>query len=713
MKEGKRRGEILIALFIILSIFCIFLIYFMNFLAPISSESGINEWKMAGRYLNHTAYDGVDFTLIPGLNKTNFSDPEFGTSTTVPAIANGYAYVTCLGSYVYQLNASNVSQMIAKYQTSASTYQSSPAVTDKYVYVGVLGKNFYQLNASDISQKIANFSGLGSSQGSPAVANGYVYVHTLTPNALYQLNASNVSQQIANHTTIGFSDGTPAVAGNYVYTTDSVGIVYQLNASNVSQQIANFTNTSACTSFPADNSPIVYRDSLYTCTDQGLYQLNASNVSQTVNFLYIMDYMNFECLTPAIANGYLYTSVDRYVYQLNILNISQKIARYNTGSPIAAMATVTPTSVYISAANNYIYQLNASNVSKYIASFYVGTYSSIGFAHAKNYLYFGSAQSSPYNLIYQINATNISIVSEGCTENWTCDDWGECLESGYQYRDCNDLNGCGTIIHRPDRWRSCGTEEEIEPGTSPGQPSVTTGASSLIPNEPTEIQIDNSQIDITSLSVNVKETVHKTSFTIQKLSESKAVLKARLPTGEVYQAVEIIPMGVTDENIVNTTIKYRVNKTWLTQNNLALDVANNKIKTDSPFSIGDMTLYRRQNNSIDYFPFKAKFVGQDSKYYYFSSTSPGFSTFIVFFSKYECLPGTKRCFDNNIQLCMGNSTWLIEKRCLYGCTDGECTFSEAFSSMVRLFPYSLIITIISVSIVLVLYLIWKRIKRKK
>jgi hypothetical protein len=57
------------------------------------------------------------------------------------------------------------------------------------------------------------------------------------------------------------------------------------------------------------------------------------------------------------------------------------------------------------------------------------------------------------------------ITEEECLESWSCSDWGPCLPSGVQYRDCIDLNQCGTTEERPETQRECTyhEREETEP----------------------------------------------------------------------------------------------------------------------------------------------------------------------------------------------------------------------------------------------------------
>ena len=281
-----------------------------------SESASLFEWRMFGRYLNHTAWDGTTFYKIPTLNTANFSSTVQIYSS--PAIANGYLYIGSRSSRVYQRNASNISQSIASYLTT-NEIQSSPAVANGYVYIGNLDGKIYQLNSTNVSQKFENYTTGGAIYSSAAVANGYLYIGS-DNGMIYQLNATNISQKIENYTTggaIGFS--SPAVANGYVYIGSSDNSAYQLNATNVSQKFENYTTGDDIRASPAVSNGYLYIGSL----DNKVYQLNASNISLKVeNFTTANDVYS----SPAIANGYLYVAGYAFspIYQLNATNISQK-----------------------------------------------------------------------------------------------------------------------------------------------------------------------------------------------------------------------------------------------------------------------------------------------------------------------------------------------------------------------------------------------------
>lgn len=48
---------------------------------------------------------------------------------------------------------------------------------------------------------------------------------------------------------------------------------------------------------------------------------------------------------------------------------------------------------------------------------------------------------------------NLDLESD-CEEDWFCEDWGECID-GFENRECEDLNYCGTVEDRPILERDC------------------------------------------------------------------------------------------------------------------------------------------------------------------------------------------------------------------------------------------------------------------
>ncbi|MDY6788404.1 MAG: PQQ-binding-like beta-propeller repeat protein, partial [Candidatus Nanohaloarchaea archaeon] len=316
---------------------------------PLTSDSGPGEWRMFHRYLNHTGFINTTGPMIGGGNTTTFRTGDTIQESS-PAVVNGFVYVGSNDNSVYQLNASNVSQMIANFSTGGDV-KSSPAVANGYVYVGSQDNNLYQLNASNVSDRIAEFAtGDNIEYSSPSVYNGYVYFGSFYKR-IYQLNASNVSDMEANFSTGSSIFSSPAVANGYVYIGSDDKKVYQLNASNVSQKISSFKTGDWVRSSPAVANGYVYVGSF----DNSVYQLNASNVSDMeANF----STGNIVISSPAVTGNSVYTGdAGGNVYQLNASNVSDKFGELNIGSQLRSSPTVLDGFVYIGSYDNNLYKL--------------------------------------------------------------------------------------------------------------------------------------------------------------------------------------------------------------------------------------------------------------------------------------------------------------------------------------------------------------------
>jgi len=241
--------------------------------------------------------------------------------------------------------------------------------------------------------------------------------------------------------------------------------------------------------------------------------------------------------------------------------------------------------------------------------------------------------------------------------------------------------------------QTTGGENETPGGTPSGGGSLPT-TQTFNPSTPTEILINNSQLDLVKIIIEVLETVSGASFSVTKLDIPNINEEIGVASGKLYQAFNITAKGITKEKIANVTIDFKVNKTWLSQNN----------GTSS-----DIRLYRKENSSANWNILLTTLKNQDDNYYHYSAFSPGFSTFVVFFGKYDCQPGVLRCYSEQTQLCLGNSTWLITEKCKFGCEDGKCIKTAPQSVII----YTLMIAIISVAIIITSYLILTRIFGKK
>lgn len=215
-----------------------------------------------------------------------------------------------------------------------------------------------------------------------------------------------------------------------------------------------------------------------------------------------------------------------------------------------------------------------------------------------------------------------------CNELWTCSSWSSCI-NGNKTRTCSDYNLCGTNNTRPILTQNCTANQTvITPanqtlnntgalGTEGIGTKITQNITVVTPIAPAVITINDAQIYLTKITLNVKESIESASVTITKVNVlSNATLAMGLPSGQFYQAFRVDTSGVNSSNIANVTIEFKVNKAWLTGKN----------GTSST-----VRLYRRLDTSSQWNNLATSLTDQDSQYYYFTSVSPGFSTFAIFF----------------------------------------------------------------------------------
>ena len=205
--------------------------------------------------------------------------------------------------------------------------------------------------------------------------------------------------------------------------------------------------------------------------------------------------------------------------------------------------------------------------------------------------------------------------------------------------------------------------------------------------------INNSKLDLIKIIVDVLEAVSGASFSVKEIDIPNINEEIGI-SGILYQAFNITAKGITNSQIKDVTLDFKVNKTWLFQNN---------------GSSSDIRLHRKENSSAQWETLLTNLDDDDDDYYYYSAISPGFSTFVVFFGEYECQPGANRCYNEQSQLCLGNSTWLITEKCRFGCENGKCIKTAPQSIII----YTIVIAIISIVIIITSYLILTRILGKK
>jgi len=274
---------------------------------------------------------------------------------------------------------------------------------------------------------------------------------------------------------------------------------------------------------------------------------------------------------------------------------------------------------------------------------------------------------------YNFDNINYDYLPLVCHESWSCSDtWGECINN-QQTKVCTDSNLCQTYHFKPvEETQSCGGAKVATSSSSGGEVTVYKSLEATSEVNSLEVLFDNSNISLVGINLNIKTEIENGSIILTTLNDNRTILQTGLPLGKLYQAFEILFANVSSAEIVNATLDFRINKTWLTENNISFHHKETSFWLVQNDIVGNIKLYRNPNGGNEWVPLTTEYLKEDNSYYYFSSYSLGFSTFAVFFSKYDCLPNSARCADNQVQLCLGNSTWLVTETCSDVCKSGKC-----------------------------------------
>ena len=200
----------------------------------------------------------------------------------------------------------------------------------------------------------------------------------------------------------------------------------------------------------------------------------------------------------------------------------------------------------------------------------------------------------------------------------------------------------------------------------------------ITPNQPVEMIIDDPEIDLTKITITTTETVSDASLKITKVD---AVSIADLEIGglgDTYQSFKIETIGINDTNIKEAIIEFKVNKTWIDEQGGTSD---------------EISLYRKNETTSEWNSLATNLIDNDSDYYYFSATSPGFSIFVVVIDLSAC---------NNNDVCE-TEVGEDESNCPNDC---KVIFGEkGFFETIKSYLWSGIILVLVIVVILVVLIV--------
>jgi PGF-pre-PGF domain-containing protein len=121
-------------------------------------------------------------------------------------------------------------------------------------------------------------------------------------------------------------------------------------------------------------------------------------------------------------------------------------------------------------------------------------------------------------------------------------------------------------------------------------------------------------VPISEIDVEVKNAVTNVQIAVTKTDAAPATVSIAAP-GTVYAYFNIEKINVDDANVNKITIKFKVEKSWITSNNI---------------DVGTITMNRYVNGT--WVALTTKLVSSNG-YYYFEAESPGLSVFVVIAQK--------------------------------------------------------------------------------
>ena len=704
-------------------------------------------------YFGGNSFDSTFYSLNATNGSLIWSYSQGSGFSASPAVADGTIYTGNMDLHIYALNATNGNHL---WNYSTTGYVSSPTVANGMVYFGCQDYNVYALNATNGS-KIWNYTGTNrfdgnSAESAPSISKGILYIGSIDNN-FYALNATT-GNPIWNYTTGYFITTSPASADNVVFAASQDNNVYGLNPSNGSL-IWSYSTGGGISS----SSPIIANNTLYLGSSDGKLYAFTTGAAAIGNYT-CSDYTSCStAITNAKAGDFIsmdasffcgeggtcltFTNKNNITFDckensLNSVNIGILLTNSNNNTRKNCIIKDDNKGIYLSGTsngnlfyNNFLMNtINYYNDTNGLITFFntsktTGTNIAGGIYIGGNF--WGASDLSGFSqtctdansdgicdssyLVDQLNSDYLPLL---CYESWTCSDWGDC-SGGIQTRTCTDNRGCGTTRNKPTESRTCSVGGHTAPtqsqgGAGGGSVTVYRPIINVTAFTPVQITINSTKMDLTGITLSLKKEVSNASMNITKVDQTEFLLFG-LPIGKLYQLFQLEPTGIESNDILNATLSFRINKTFLAENNITFHHRDNRYWLLQNDIVGNIAVYRMPTGASIWGPLVTNYTGEDNESYYFRAYTPGFSTFAIFFNKYDCLPNSARCSENNVQICLGNATWLVTDHCSDTCENGKCTSSFYKSGQFHFLVSTIVIGI--VTIVLILLFSKKKVKEKK
>ena len=424
------------------------------------------------------------------------------------------------------------------------------------------------------------------------------------------------------------------------YNSSSVLIDYnETNSSGLTKkfELTEYVNTGGTRSYWT-NYTLYANDSNYT------YNNYTSSVNFTTNIQITVNMTEIDKIPPQIFNV---TNGSVYATQAYVM--------WNTSEP--ANSTI----LFGTNQNSLINNITNSSL--------VVSHNLTAYPLTKNTTYFYNVTSC--DAAGNCNSSGTyNFTTLDCTENWTYSDWSSCI-AGYQSREAEDLNNCGTTDNRSALAQTCTLDSGTGGGGSSTTPSTQNKTYSVLyvtitPTEGAILTVNKEEIGIKQVNIFVKNPVSNVRVTVTKL-DSQPTSVTHSVKGNLYQFLDMTATNLEETNILDVKVQFKVKKSWLSDNNV----------NDSTVKLNryDMIWEELETNRLN----------EDSENIYYEATSPGFSVYAITGEAFSaapqetpgqsqqiCVANETRC-NTNMETCKSDgSGWEITETCAYGCTSEGC-----------------------------------------
>ncbi len=260
--------------------------------------------------------------------------------------------------------------------------------------------------------------------------------------------------------------------------------------------------------------------------------------------------------------------------------------------------------------------LNTSSSVENIGNTTNNYYYDINMTTGTNYTYVIAAFDDGSN--YNSSKTSFeAIVPTECTTSYSYGAFSSC-SGGEKSRDGTRICYGGGATEDTDT-ASCSSSGGGSGGSSSSSSSSAVGTSSnpssvrlfnsLSEETPAVMPVSNSEIGITELKIFVNNLVSRATIVVEKLPGKPTSLDE--PTQTVFRYIEIKKVVLTEENIEKAMVKFKIEKKWLTDNNL---------------DVNSVSLLRYTTKWVK---LSTKRLSEDNDFIYFESETPGFSYFAI------------------------------------------------------------------------------------